>query len=202
VDPTITHQSDSGEGSISSTLLRRVKENEPEAWSRLTQLYGPQIYRLCRQRGLQAADAADIVQETFRAVARKVGEFKREKPEDSFQSWLVTIAVNKIRDHFRGGQHRPNAVGGTDMKDQMAQLPDQDPSAFDTSFDDDARVGLKHRAMEILHSEFEESTWQSFWRMAVWGQTAAEIAQDLGMSKRAVRQAKYRVLRRLKEELT
>jgi len=57
------------------------------------------------------------------------------------------------------------------------------------------------RALELLREEFEERTWQAFWRMAVLGQTAAEIARDLGMTKHTVRQAKYRVMRRLKLEL-
>ena len=40
-----------------------------------------------------------------------------------------------------------------------------------------------------------------FWRMTVDGQATAEVARDFGVSASAVRLAKSRVLRRLREEL-
>jgi RNA polymerase sigma-70 factor (ECF subfamily) len=52
-----------------------------------------------------------------------------------------------------------------------------------------------------LRSEFEEHTWRAFWRVAVDGQPAPEVAAELGMKPNAVRTAKSRVLRRLREEL-
>ena len=67
------------------------------------------------------------------------------------------------------------------------------------SFEQDS--GFTHRVMKLIRAEFEDHTWRAFWRSAVEGHSTAEIAGDLGMSKGAVRQAKYRVLQRLREEL-
>ncbi|MCU0875352.1 MAG: transcriptional regulator KorA [Pirellulaceae bacterium] len=53
----------------------------------------------------------------------------------------------------------------------------------------------------MIRAEFEDRIWAAFWNDTVDGRTAAEIAADLGMSKEAVWQAKYRVLRRLRAEL-
>ena len=58
-----------GAGSISSSLLARVKGRDADAWRRLVKLYGPLVYDRSRQAGLQAEDAADVVQEGFAAVA-------------------------------------------------------------------------------------------------------------------------------------
>ena len=44
-------------------------------------------------------------------------------------------------------------------------------------------------------------TWQAFWRSTVDGESATEIANDLGMTAGAVRQAKLRVMVRLREIL-
>ena len=55
-----------------------------------------------------------------------------------------------------------------------------------------------HRALELIRAEFEERTWQAFWRSAVEQQSTAEIAADLRLSPASVRQAKSRVLRRLR----
>jgi len=38
--------------SISSTLLAQIRARRPEAWQRLVDLYGPVVYRWCRQLGV------------------------------------------------------------------------------------------------------------------------------------------------------
>lgn len=55
--------------------------------------------------------------------------------------------------------------------------------------------------LEALRGEFGPATMTAFWRMAVEGHAAADIALELGMTEKAVRQAKYRVLRRLREAM-
>ena len=60
---------------------------------------------------------------------------------------------------------------------------------------------LRLRAVELIRGEFEERTWQAFWRVAVEGQAAKDVAKDLGVTASAVRLAKSRVLRRLREEM-
>jgi DNA-directed RNA polymerase specialized sigma24 family protein len=51
-----------------------------------------------------------------------------------------------------------------------------------------------------VQAEFEERTWQAFWRATIDEEPTADIAADLGMSAGAVRKAKFRVLRRLRSE--
>ena len=60
---------------------------------------------------------------------------------------------------------------------------------------------LLSRGLDLIRGEFEERTWQAFWRTAVEGRDAKEVALELRMSPGAVRVAKSRVLRRLREEL-
>ena len=64
-----------------------------------------------------------------------------------------------------------------------------------------ASARLFARALELIRGEFEERTWTAFWRTAVEGQAAKDVAADLSMSPGAVRVAKSRVLHRLREEL-
>jgi RNA polymerase sigma-70 factor (ECF subfamily) len=59
---------------------------------------------------------------------------------------------------------------------------------------------LYHRLLGLLKAGFEDRTWQAFWRVAVDGRPAADVADELGMSAVAVRKAKSRVLHRLREE--
>jgi RNA polymerase sigma-70 factor (ECF subfamily) len=57
------------------------------------------------------------------------------------------------------------------------------------------------RAPAAIREEFAPRQWQVFWRTSIDNQTAPAVADELGMTAGAVRQAKARVLRRLREEL-
>jgi RNA polymerase sigma-70 factor (ECF subfamily) len=186
----------------SPSLLLRVKQNDPEAWTRLSRIYGPLVYHWSRRCGLSAEDAADIVQEVFGILARRINGFRRERPEDTFRGWLWTITRNKVRDHVRRVRDRPSADGGTVAYERLQQLADDAPEPW---ADDEQRSATEHgivgRALALIQTEFEPTTWRSFWIATVERKTTAEIATSLGITKQAVRQAKYRVLRRLREEM-
>jgi hypothetical protein len=49
--------------------------------------------------------------------------------------------------------------------------------------------------------EFEPHTWDIFWRTVIDGCSPTILAEELGTTPAAVRQAKSRVLRRLKQEM-
>jgi RNA polymerase sigma-70 factor (ECF subfamily) len=57
------------------------------------------------------------------------------------------------------------------------------------------------RALESIQGEFEGRTWQAFWQVQMDGRTTEEVGAALGMTPAAVRKAKFRVLRRLREEM-
>lgn len=187
--------------STSTTLLERVKAKQPEAWRRLVRLYGPVLYVWCRQSGLQPEDAADVVQEVFLAVATHLEGFRHDRPGATFRGWLWVIARNKIHDHFRRRAGRAQAQGGTTAQEQLAQLPDHPPDSSSSASGRRCPDGVEHSALELIRGEFEDRTWRVFLRATIDGHSAAQIAADTGMTKRAVRQAKYRVLRRLRREL-
>ena len=188
--------------SISSTLLQRVRAKRPEAWERLVDLYGPSVYRWCRRAGIGPADAADVVQEVFAAVARCVDDFRRDRAADSFTAWLATIARNKIRDHFRRQKDRPRAAGGTAAQQQFLEVPDLEvPDTIDRSELQQTDRLLSRRGLQLVRAEFENRTWEAFWRTTVDAHAPTDVADDLGMSVAAVYKAKSRVLRRLRQEL-
>ena len=153
-----------------------------------------------RRGELRDSDAADICQEVFRAVVRNIDDFQRDHAGSSFRSWLWAITRNQIRLFYRRRGDEPQATGGTDAAVRIQQYPafleeESEPSALD------GRKLLVHRTLRLIRSDFSERNWDAFWRLAVEGESAAEIAKALDMSPSAVRQAKYRVLCRLRAEL-
>ena len=95
----------------------------------------------------------------------------------------------------------PGGVGGTDMQQRLGRIPDAPDDEEDAPAVEAAEQALFHRALEMIRCEFEERTWQAFWRTAVEGRPAADVGEELGMRPGAVRVAKSRVLQRLREEL-
>jgi RNA polymerase sigma-70 factor, ECF subfamily len=176
----------------------QVRDRDAEAWRRLVELYSPLVYMWCRQAGLQAHDAADVLQEVFRAVAAGIIGFRRVRPQDTFRGWLRVITRNKLRDHCHREAAEPDAVGGTDFQMRMLEIPaEQSESASQA-----APLGvLFDEALETLRNEFEDRTWRAFVLSAIEERPTAEVANRLGMSVGAVRQAKFRVLRRLRQVL-
>jgi RNA polymerase sigma-70 factor (ECF subfamily) len=196
-------ESEGGSYSSSATsrsLLARVQADEPQAWERLVNLYAPLVLHWCRGSGLQNQDVADIFQEVFQAVAEHVRHFRKERKGDTFRGWLRRITQNKVRDHFRRLGREVRGVGGSSAQERLAQHPGPQP-AEDPRPADEAERSLFARALDLIRSEFEVRTWTAFWRTAVEGQSAGDVAADLSMSPGAVRVAKSRVLRRLREEL-
>jgi RNA polymerase sigma-70 factor, ECF subfamily len=184
----------------STSLLCRVQQHDELAWERLAKLYTPLVYRWARQCGLQADDAADVIQEVFAAVAGHIESFRHDEADHTFRGWLWTITRNQVRLYFRRLERVALGQGGSDANHFLLQQPDlldsdEEPAGFDS------RRSLVHRAVELIRDDFQPQTWQAFWRQVVEGQPSTEVAADLAMTPAAVRQAKYRVLCRLQEEL-
>jgi RNA polymerase sigma-70 factor (ECF subfamily) len=199
-DPIAGNHSSAEPSSVSSTLLERIKAHRPEAWERLVDLYGPVVYRWCRQYGVGSDDAADVLQEVFAAVAAHVGEFRRREDGDTFGGWLRAITHNRVRDFFRQRHGQPEARGGTDAQQQLANLLElPEPTGPTESVETDS--GFLRRALELVRAEFENRTWDAFWWTTVDGRSPADVAEELGMSLQAVYKAKSRVVRRLRREL-
>jgi RNA polymerase sigma-70 factor (ECF subfamily) len=192
----------------SLTLLDRIKANDQHAWQRLVDLYSPLVYHWCARWQVAGADADDIVQNVFLGVAGGIEKFQRPRPggpaaaggapaTGTFRGWLGAITRNKLRDFYERRQRQPAAQGGSEAY-RLLQVVPADSLSDDAA--DAAQVSDVYlRALELIRGDFEEHTWQAFWQTAVENHLPAEVGPALGMSKAAVRQAKARVLRRLKE---
>ena len=188
-------------GSTSSSLLDRVKANDQDAWRWLVKLYSPLVLFWCRRAGVRPDDRRDTFQEVFRAVAAHVGQFHRDQPGDSFRAWLRTITTNKVNDYFRRRSRQPDALGGSTAQRRLSEVPESEVLSVDDGTAATEEALLMRQALALIRPEFEERTWAAFWQTMFGGQSSSVAAEALGMTAAAVRQAKSRVMRRLREEL-
>jgi RNA polymerase sigma-70 factor (ECF subfamily) len=191
---------------ISTSLLIRLKAADNSAWDRFVALFGPLVYLWCRDGGLQAADASDVGQEVFKAIARKIADFRRDRPGDSFRGWVRTIAHNKIVDFYRSRDGDVRAAGGSDAYRELlaAAAPSDSATGSSVSITEAnlqrERELLFKRASELIRSSFEERTWQAFYRTKVEKQTPKDVAADMKMTVNAVYLAGSKIMRRLRDE--
>jgi RNA polymerase sigma-70 factor (ECF subfamily) len=183
--------------STSTSLLQRLRRPDQEqAWARFVDLYTPLLLAWARKAGLSPDDAADHVQEVFAHLVRKLPEFQYDPQKGSFRGWLRMILVNKLRDRMRRqqpvvGQADGAALAGLIDAASSEPLTEQEHNQY-----------LVRRALELMRTEFEATTWQACWEFVANDRPAAEVASQLGITENAVYIAKLRVLRRLRQELT
>jgi RNA polymerase sigma-70 factor (ECF subfamily) len=184
----------------SSSLLLRVKMQEPAAWERLVHLYSPLVYNWCRRAGLQEADARDVGQEIFQAVWSQIQTFKKDQPGHSFRCWLRTVTQHKICDWYRRTRSQPAAQGGAEDVTRTVPDPARALSESDAEQDRVEARSLCHRAIALIRTEFADTTWRAFAAVVMHDQKPADVAQALEISVNQVYLAKSRVLRRLRVE--
>jgi RNA polymerase sigma-70 factor (ECF subfamily) len=182
----------------SKTLLQRLRANDGEAWRVMVQLYTPLVRHWAIRGGVRGMDVEDVAQEVLQAAAVNMQNFRRDQPGDSFRGWLRGITRNMVLQHFRRSGRHPRGSGGTDALVQLQELADA-PAPDEDEDPIEELDGLRRRALELVRSEFEDRTWRAFWMTVVEGRAPADIAEEMGVSPTAIRMAKSRVLRRLKE---
>lgn len=188
----------------SLSLIDRAQQRDPDAWRRLCQIYAPLVYSWVRKAGVAENDAPDVVQETFRIVSVHLERFRHDRPEDTFRGWLITITRTEVLGYFRR-RARQLAVGegGSSAMLRMQNAPEPNTIETDSQIwqDESTAAEILRRAAELVRQDFEPHTWQAFWRSVVEGHDVADIAADLQMKPNAIRQAKFRILTRLRETL-
>jgi RNA polymerase sigma-70 factor (ECF subfamily) len=184
-----------------SLLLRLRDPQDQEAWEEFVSLYEPVIYRLLRRKGLQDADAREVMQELFLAVSRSIERFDPARERGSFRGWLRRVARNLVINWMKRSERRTVAAGGSNLQALLDQLPTAD-GPESAEFDRELRQALFQRAAQQVRGEVQEATWQAFWQTSIDGTAPAEAARKLGMTVGAVRVARCRVLARLRAAVT
>lgn len=183
-----------------ASLLVQIRDGANRgAWQEFMQLYGPVVYGFARSRGLQDADAADLMQDVMRSVSAAIGRLDYDRSRGTFRGWLFTITRNKVFSFLSARRIRPQASGDTSTNRLLAEQPDASDGS--EAWEVEYQRRLASLAMERIKHEFQENTWRAFWLAAVEGLAAADVAKQVGISPGAIYVAKSRVLARLKEEV-
>jgi RNA polymerase sigma-70 factor (ECF subfamily) len=175
------------------TLLDRLRrDGTPRDWELFFNLYGPLLAHWA-QRLSPPDGVADLVQDVLVQVMQKLPSFAGEG-DRSFLGWLRVVLLNRWRDLCRRAAARPAIDNRATLEAVAANQLDDVVAAEDRMF-------LIRRAMQIMQSDFESTTWRACWEHVAVDRPAADVAAELGVSVDVVYAASYRVIKRLRAEL-
>jgi RNA polymerase sigma-70 factor (ECF subfamily) len=169
------------------TLLHRLRNQEPGAWERFIDLFTALLDRWAHRLGLNDNDSADLVQDVFLILLRRLPNFEYD-PSRSFRAWLRTVLVNRWKAR--------SAHMVLPLSDRASPLDFTSDLA-----EAEERAHLVGMALRIMRSDFEPHVWQAFWKVSIEGQAPQEVAEELHISVNSVYLARSRILARLREEL-
>ena len=183
-----------------SSLIAQVRSPEDrEAWDQFVLIYRPVIYRMARRRGMQDADAQDLVQTVFMRLAASIQRWEKTDPETKFRHWLRRVARNAILSAF-SRQPKDAAAGGSEMLNLLAEQPEI-AKDVEQELATEAMREQYLRAAAVVKTDVDGDTWRAFELTVVCGQSCDEAAARLGKSVGAVYAARSRVMRRLREQV-
>jgi RNA polymerase sigma-70 factor (ECF subfamily) len=183
-----------------ASLLVRIQDpSDSQAWRQFFDLYAPVVYGFARKRGLQDADAADLMQDVLRSVVTVAGRLDYDPAKGTFRGWLFSVTRNKIFNFLDKQRRQARGSGDTGAHRRLDELPA--PEDDQAEFDRDYERRRFAWAADRVRDEFHDSTWRAFWMTSVDGLSAKDAGGKLKMSPGAVYVAKSRVIARLREEI-
>jgi len=154
----------------------------------------------------ESIDGDDVAQEAHVEVFRHISEFEL-RGDGSFERWVATIALRKLRDAVRarradrrgGGARQIRAVAGN-VDDSMIALldvlagPDRTPSRSVARHE---AVAAIKAALDALPADYRDA----IWLVNIEGRPVAEAATAMGRTERAIHNLCYKAKDRMRELL-
>ena len=181
-----------------ASLILRLKDAEDvAAWDEFAAIYAPVIFRVATSRGFQAADAENLVQEVFLAVANSVANWLERDDRGRFRAWLLRIARNESVDMLTERATRPLGRDGSTADRDLANLPARDE--FSSALDLEYERAVFHWAAEQVRAAVSVQTWDAFWLTSIDGLSVNEVAERLNTRPGNVYVSRSRVMSRVKQ---
>jgi RNA polymerase sigma-70 factor (ECF subfamily) len=172
-----------------------ARDGDSEAFRALVERHSRAVYRLAHRMTGSAADAEDVVQETFLRAYRQLGRFESRA---NFGTWLHRIAVNCSIDLIRSRPHREAAHDTSDL-DEFISV-----NANDTKRPSPERLMLSAEVQERIQramgslSQMERA---AFVLRHFEGHSIDEISRLLGLKTNATKHSIFRAVRKMRVAL-
>lgn len=160
-------------------------------WNEFADKYSSVIVGFARNAGLKAQDADDILQDVLMGFFRVSSEFEYDPNKGRFRGYLKRVTLNAIRGRFRRKRPSQNYDGSWEP-------PSLDEDT-DVLWDRQWTEQLLIRAMAEVRTKVEERTWKAFELYGLRGTAVEAVCEETGMTPDAVRHAKMRIAKQVRQ---
>lgn len=190
-----------------ATLLQRLKNwQDQSSWQDFFDTYWKLIYNVARKRGLNEAEAQDVVQETMVSVAKHMPTFKYDPAIGSFKAWLWNLTRWRIRDQFRKRETlaeddssvTDDPATNTSLEDRVVDPASQE---LERLWDAEWENNLLNAAVAKVKRRVDPQNFQIFDLYVNKEWAPAKVAKAFGIPVGQVYLAKHRVTDLIKEEV-
>lgn len=182
------------------SLLAAMRGDGPaqSAWRDFFERYAPAVFRVARFRGLDEADADDIVQLVMLAVSKHISGFHYDHNRGRFRQWVRRIAESKIVDHYRKANATVSACAqGVEL---LAARPDGRPTT-EALWEQEWRLQDMLWCLDQVAADISPRRMQAFRMYVLEGLPAREVAERLDMTSGSVYVTRYCVLGLIRSRL-
>jgi RNA polymerase sigma-70 factor, ECF subfamily len=194
-DPQAPRLRGPGEGDVPS-LVSKARDGSQVAFEQLMDRYQDGIFRMAYIRTRSWMDAEDLTQDVFLQAFRNIGSLK---DNDRFRPWLMSIAVNRVRDFHR--RRKVLSLFGF----SSSQREDEEPPEETAASNDPGPLS------RLLQGEFWRQIERFGDRLSQWEREVfflrffdhlglREIALVLGKSESAVKTHLYRAIKKFRDD--
>ena len=181
--------------STRSSVLRAVANTENEAaWRRLFDLYAGFVFSIARSKGLNDADADDIVQVVFTDLARNLPTFQYDRAKGRFRSYLAGLVHWRVTDRLKAGKRN---------MELMASFEEESKStiaAGDAAFEErEWQSAALEEALRRIKPDVRPEHYAAFIASTVEGQDTETVMRLYGLSRDNLYQIRKRLTERLRE---
>lgn len=170
-----------------SVWLARAQSGDPEAFTRLVEMYQTPVFNLCYRMLNDAGDAEDAAQETFLRAYQSIRRFDSSR---SFATWLLSIAAHYCIDQIR--KRRMAIVSIEDLP--YPDLPDNLPGPETSVSRMEERKHIQ-KILESLPPVDRAAVVMYYW----YEMSYEEIGQALNLSLSAIKSRLHRARRSMAE---
>ena len=183
--------------STRSSVIRAVADTQNEAaWQRLFDLYAGFVFSIARSKGLNDADADDIVQTVFADLARNLPTFEYDRAKGRFRSYLSGLVHWRVNDRLRSGKR------DAELKSAFWDEAKSAASAEDEDFEArEWQQAALEEALRRIKPEVRPEHYAAFVASAVEGQDTDVVTKLYGISRDSLYQIRKRLTVKLREKM-
>ena len=189
-----------------ASLIARLKDlDDHHSWQEFFDLYSGFIHHIAMKSGLTDTEAKEVVQETFIAVAKYIGDFQYD-PAGSFKAWLLQGTRWRIADQFKrrlpvSPSAAPDPEGDGRRTTEMERIPNPTSHGPDAKWEQDWREHVEETALERLRRELNPKHYQIFDSYVLKRWPIKDVTETFGVKPDLVYKVKERVMEALQVEV-